>query len=129
MLTDASKHGTWGSGWEATQGGYLCPLLPSPPSPSSWHLEGVICTWVAEPQGGGGATLLAALGATHRLLTTKGPAGVFPYTTPAPRWHLQPCRAGSCLGPVAAAVLWGIGDTVGLKARQPASLGLFSHLT
>lgn len=82
---------------------HYCP----PHHPPSWHLEGVICTWVAEPQGGGGATLLAALGATHRLLTTKGPAGVFPYTTPAPRWHLQPCRAGFCLGPVAAAVLWG----------------------
>lgn len=84
---------------------------------------------MAEPQGGGGATLLAALGATHRLLTTKGPAGVFPYTTPTPRWHLQPCRVDSCQGPVAAAVLWGTGDTVGLKTRKPASLGLFSHLT
>lgn len=28
--------------------------------------------------------LLAALGATHRLLTTKGPSGVFLYTTSSP---------------------------------------------
>lgn len=73
--------------------------------------------------------LLAALGATHRLLTTKGPAGVFPCTTPSPCWHLQLYRASSCLGPVAAAALWVVGNTVSLKIRQTASLGLFSHLT
>lgn len=59
---------------------HYCPPHPTP----SWHLEGAICTWVAQPRGGGGAMLLAALGTTHRLLTTKGPLGVFLYTTSSP---------------------------------------------
>lgn len=55
---------------------HYCPP-PHHPPPPSWHLEGAICAWVAQPRGGGGAMLLAALGATHRLLTAKGPSGVF----------------------------------------------------
>lgn len=57
------------------------PATALPITPPSWHLEGAICTWVAQPWGGGGATFLAARGATHRLLTAKG---VFPYTSSSP---------------------------------------------
>ena len=52
--------------------------------------------------GRGGAIFLAVPGATHRLLTAKGPLGAFPCATPTP----TPCQAfqalqssGSGLGP------------------------------
>lgn len=53
------------------------------PTLSSWHLQGGSCTWVVGPQGGGGATLPPVPGATHSLLTAKGPWGLSPAPPPA----------------------------------------------
>ena len=55
------------------------------PRPLPRHLERGSRSWVVGPSGGGGLTLLALPGATHRLLTTKGPLGVSPAPPPAPQ--------------------------------------------
>ena len=80
----------------------------SPARPSR-HLRGGSCTWVVGPQGG--ATLPPAPGATHRLLTTKGPRGLSPAPPPALRRAFQ---APQC---------WALAWVPAAVALRPAGIG------
>lgn len=79
------------------------------------------CTWVAGPPGGGGATLQPVPGATHRLLTTKGPRGLSPAPPPALHRVLQALRSLALARLPAAVAPWptGVGRTRG--ACRPGS--------
>lgn len=79
------------------------------------------CTWVAGPQGGGGATLPPVPGATHRLLTTTAPRGLSPAPPPARRQPLQVLQSLALARLPAAGAPWptGIGRTC--RACRPGS--------
>lgn len=99
-----------------------------PPSPS-WHLEGGAALGWWGPREGR-AAFPAVPGATHRLLTAKGPLGALPCATPAHARRSKPCRALAWPGSqqLWRLALWDRKDTLCPHVPRPTcALGLRSE--